>query len=252
MRAAVLDFRDVRSLPRGVRPKRTSLRCRRSASHRRSLIGQGPPSQRQNSANARQIGLYRAAVPSRLYITVNARLRALDRGARYGDPLQAALETLAPGSEITGAGSLLTPDREPLFSDIDLDITGDADAAVNLAVATLEAAGAPKGSRAQLDQRDPITFGVTEGLAIYLNGADLPAEVYATNDVNDLIAALLSSLGGEGQMQSYWEGARDTALYFYGPSAARMNELIAESLRRLPLAQGCRLVRLPLALPSRG
>jgi hypothetical protein len=47
-----------------------------------------------------------------------------------------------------------------------------------------------------------VAFGVTEGLAVYLNGTDLPHEVYATSDVSDLIAALLGHLGAEGDMQS--------------------------------------------------
>jgi hypothetical protein len=43
--------------------------------------------------------------------------------------------------------------------------------------------------------------------------------MYATSRVNDLIAALLERFGAEGDMQSYWEGPRETALYFYGSSA---------------------------------
>ena len=188
----------------------------------------------------------------RLWITINARLRPLDRGGRYENPLQSALDARLPGSKVTGAGTSLTADREPAFSDIDLDIEGDRATALQLAIATLEAAGAPKGSRARLDGDEPVTFGVTEGLAVYLNGTDLPAEVYATNDVNHLVAALLDSLGSEGQMQSYWQGPRETALYLYGPSASHMNHLIAGVLPRFPLAQGCRVVALPLNLPSPG
>lgn len=191
-------------------------------------------------------------MPSRLWITINARLRPLDRSDRFEDPLQAALDARVPGSKVTGAGTSLTADREPAFSDIDLDIEGDAGAALRLVIATLEANGAPKGSRARLGDSEPVAFGVTEGLAVYLNGTDLPDDVYATNDVNDLVSALLDSLGGEGQMQSYWQGPRETALYLYGPSASRMNDLIADVLTHFPLAQGCRVVPLPLELPSRG
>jgi hypothetical protein len=87
--------------------------------------------------------------------------------------------------------------------------------------------------------------------AVYLNGTDLPDEVYASGDVNDLIAALLEGLGAEGDMQSYWEGPRETGLYLYGASAARMNQMIAPVLARFPLAQHCRVVPLGLTLPSR-
>jgi hypothetical protein len=52
-------------------------------------------------------------------------------------------------------------------------------------------------------------------------------------------------------MQSWWKGPRETALYLYGPSAARMAELIADVLARFPLAQRCRVVPLELTLPSK-
>lgn len=192
------------------------------------------------------------AVPTRLWISLNARLRPLDRGDRYEDPLQDVLDKQAPGSEVSGAGTLLTADREPTVSDIDLIVEGDPEAVLDLTIATLESAGAPKGSQVRLDEREPVTFGVTEGLAVYLNGTDLPDEVYGSNDVNDLVAALLASLGDQGHMQSYWQGPRETALYLYGPSSARMTELISDVLPRYPLAQRCRVVPLPLTLPARG
>ncbi|MEV4510320.1 hypothetical protein AB0K00_15300 [Dactylosporangium sp. NPDC049525] len=190
-------------------------------------------------------------MPSRLWITINARLRPLDRGERYEDPLEEALDAKAPGSHIGGGGTLLSAEGEPTVSDVDLDVAGDAGAVLALTIATLEAAGVPKGSKVRLDDDEPITFGVTEGLAVYLNGTDLPGEVYERNDVNDLIAALLDALGTEGELQSYWEGPQETALYLYGPSAGRMSELIAGVLERFPLAQRCRVVPLPTTLPDR-
>jgi hypothetical protein len=66
--------------------------------------------------------------------------------------------------------------------------------------------------------------------------------VYAASDVNDPMAALPGRLGTQGDMQSWWEGPRETALYLYGPSAARMSGLIAGVLARFPLAQRCRVV----------
>jgi hypothetical protein len=191
-------------------------------------------------------------VPSRLWITINARLRPLDRGERYEDPLEEALDAKAPGCQLGGGGTLLSAEGEPTASDVDLDVTGDARAVLALTIATLEAAGIPKGSTIRLDDEEPVTFGVTEGLAVYLNGTDLPDEVYADNDVNDLIAALLDALGDEGELQSYWEGPRETALYLYGPSATRMGELIAGVLDGFPLAQRCRVVPLPTTPPTRG
>ncbi len=190
-------------------------------------------------------------MPSRLSITLNARLRPLDRGNRYEDPLQKTLDATAPGSRITGGGTLLTADHEPAYSDIDLDVEGDAEMVLRLAIATLEEAGAPKGSRARLDDAEPVPFGTAEGLAVYLNGTDLPDQTYATSNINDLIAALLERLGADGHMQSWWQGPRETALYLYGPSASRIADAIAEVLTRFPLAERCRVVPLELVLPHR-
>ena len=157
---------------------------------------------------------------------------------------------MPPGGEITGGGTLRTAEREPAHRDIDLDVVGAAEAVLRLAIATLEAAGAPKGSRARLDDVGPVTFGITEGLAIYLNGIDLPAEVYATSDVNDLIDALHHRLD-DGRMHSFWQGPRETALYLYGTSVARMSELVVDILAHLPLVQDSRIVPLPHTLPPR-
>ncbi|XVV10673.1 hypothetical protein ACQP2X_38405 [Actinoplanes sp. CA-131856] len=180
----------------------------------------------------------------RLLITLNARLRPLDRGDRYEDPLQEVLEAKMPGCVIDGGGTLLIAEREPASCDIDLTVADDAAAALTLVIGTLEAAGAPKGSTARLDDAEPVVFGVTEGLGVYLNGTDLPDEVYRTNDINDLVGAVIAAIGDEGDLQSYWEGPAETALYLYGGSAARMIDLLAGLPERFPLAQRWRLVPL--------
>jgi hypothetical protein len=124
---------------------------------------------------------------SHVWITLNARLRPLDRGDRYEDPLREAIEAAVPGSQVSGGGTLLSAEREPLVSDIDLDVPGDAREVIGLVTGVLEAAGAPKGSQARLEAGETVPFGVTEGVAVYLNGTDLPAHVYASSDINDLI-----------------------------------------------------------------
>jgi hypothetical protein len=116
----------------------------------------------------------------RMWITLNARLRPLTVPPATRSPLQELLDATAPGSRVTGAYTPLTAEREPVVSDIDLDIEGDAREVLERVTAALEAAGAPKGSRARPDDGDPVTFDATEGLALYLNGTDLPDEVYAT------------------------------------------------------------------------
>jgi hypothetical protein len=179
-----------------------------------------------------------------LSVRLNARLRPLDRGERYEDPLQGVLDARAPGSQVTGGGTMLGRDGEPAWSDIDVDLQGDPDRGLALVIDTLQGFGAPKGSTARLAGGSAVPFGSTEGLGVYLNGTDLPGEVYASSDVNELIGQLLDRLGDQGAMQSYWQGQRETALYLYGPSADRMRGLIREVLDAHPLAERSRLVDL--------
>ena len=59
-----------------------------------------------------------------------------------------------------------------------------------------------------------------------------------------LSAAWTASLAGAGELYSYWEGPTETALYYYGPSASRIRELIGDVLSTHPLAQLSRVEQL--------
>jgi hypothetical protein len=183
-------------------------------------------------------------VPTYLTIKLNSRLRPLDRGDVFEDPLQEVLDKHAPGTVISGGGTLLGPDGEPTQSDVEIDLEGDPQAGLKTVIEALESLGAPKGSTASLGEADPVAFGRYEGLGLYLNGSDLPDNVYIDNDVNELIGTLVERLGADGAMHSYWEGPRETALYLYGPSAQRMRELIADVVDSHPLAHQSRLTDL--------
>ena len=84
-------------------------------------------------------------------------------------------------------------------------------------------------------------FGLWEGLAIYLNGTDLDPEVYANNDVNELIEQLQKAAEGIGRFDSYWQGGEETALYFYGESFAGMKSVLAPVMDGHPLCQKSRV-----------
>jgi len=185
-----------------------------------------------------------------IYVTLNARLRPLDRGERFEDPLLELLEEKVKDIEVIGGGTLLDANREPANCDLDLSFTDDPARTLRLVIETLEKLGAPVGSSAQFSDEDAakVMFGSTEGVGVYLNGTDLPDEVYRTSDINELIERLADALGDAGEMFSYWEGPTETALYYYGASAAVMRERMAAVLASHPLAQRCRVVALT---PSR-
>lgn len=83
-----------------------------------------------------------------------------------------------------------------------------------------------------------------EGLGLYINGTDLAPEVYRDNDINELIDTLMDQIKPHGEMQGFWQGPRETALYFYGESAQQMQAAMAEVIAVHPLCQQSRLVQI--------
>lgn len=171
-----------------------------------------------------------------LYLNLKEPLQPVDRGGIYEDPLQEVLDARAPGSAVVGGGTAQGPDGSPTDSDIEVEVVGDPAEVMALVIDVLEFYGAPKGCTARLNDGEPVSFGRAEGLELALNGYDLPAEVYQANDVNELLARIGQALGTEGRMHSHWVGPKYTSIYFYGPSADRLRELVEPITSVHPLA----------------
>jgi hypothetical protein len=132
------------------------------------------------------------------------------------------------------------------YVDVAVELT-DAGRGIPFLIATLEALGAPKGSKLRIAEGGggsvrEIPFGKAEGVGVYLDGVNLPDDVYATSDVNVVIEELDRRLDGVGGMQGYWQGPTETALYFYGRDAEEMKRLMADFLAVYPLCAGARVV----------
>lgn len=178
-----------------------------------------------------------------MLVTLNARLQPFDRGTHFEDPLDEALQRAGCG-RVTGGGSSLGQDGID-SCDLEIDIAGSPAEAERMVIEQLEALGAPKGSvlRVEPEGRER-RFGSAEGLAVFLNGTDLPAEVYATSDVNFVVSELARLLGDEGRVLSHWEGRNETALFLYGASFEAMQAKIEPFLASYPLCQRARVVRI--------
>jgi len=181
--------------------------------------------------------------PISAYAQLNARIMPLDRGERYEDPLAEALAENGFAA-ITGGGTMQSKEGEIEYCGIDLDLF-DVPKGVPFICDFLTHRGAPRGSKLQYEtdgQKIEVPFGMAEGLAIYLNGTDLPDEVYRVCDVNDVYDEINRLLGDRGAIQGHWQGPRVTALYLYGNSADEMRSLIAGYLAEYPLCQRARVV----------
>jgi hypothetical protein len=180
-----------------------------------------------------------------LLVHLNARMQPMHRGDIFEDPLEDHLAARGLSASVVGGGTMLAADGEPESCDVEVEVAQGSglDEVVAAITSFLESRNVPRGSNVQDENgRVLAAFGVVEGLALYLNGTELPAEVYANSDVNELIEAIHVALGPSGAMLSYWEGPRDTVLYLYGPNAEAMRTRLTPLLAERPDAQLSRLV----------
>lgn len=189
--------------------------------------------------------LFARKAPRRPVVVVrlNARLQPLDRGAAFGDAVDVWLTEIGFG-EVTGGGTAFTPGEG--VSSCDLEIEADAVTPEFLAALAekLDALGAPVGSKLILDNGGEIPIGVVEGLAVHVNGTDLPDTVYESCSLEDLRALLDAALSGRGRVLSDHHGATESSLYLYGDSAAQMQTAIADVLASYPLCERARLEKI--------
>jgi hypothetical protein len=171
-------------------------------------------------------------------------LNQISRAMRYEVPLSAVLNSHRMGT-ITGVAAAMNRELEIEYFVYEM-ILSDLDKAVDTVKLTLEEAGAPSGSEIRFkrgDLEEVVIFGRKEGLAIYLDGINLPDKVYDTcssQGLADLIVDALDSVGAE--IRGSWVGRSETSIYMYGPDAESMFTHIEPILATYPLCQNARVV----------
>ena len=174
-----------------------------------------------------------------LTLQLNARLRPLDRGDIYEDPINAMLEEFCLG-ETTGGGTSVGGNNEVAYCDIEISISENTPYNLEKLELICNNIGIPKGSFLRsADFKKPI--GTLEGLVLYMNGTELADEVYENYDINVVIEKIDELLDSKGAMYSYNENLNDTALYYYGDSYEEMKGSIQSFLDEYPLCQKSRV-----------
>jgi hypothetical protein len=188
--------------------------------------------------------IFRKKKPSIIVATLNARLQPIHR-ADIEDALDDAMAKHGHGVRVVGGGTLMADNGEVSECDIEIELDTLSDALIDTVARTLEAMLAPKGSRIFVpDQGRQIDFGVQEGLALYLNGTDLPDDVYENHDSNHVYAECQRLLEGIGDVSSHWQGPTETALYMYGTGFEAMRDRIMPFVESYPVCQKCRIVQI--------
>lgn len=189
-----------------------------------------------------------AAADNRISATVefNHKIGPIQRGDVYEDPLTEHLKRLGTG-EVDGGGTMQNKDGEIAFCDVHMFLQ-PSETIIPSVIQFLEQRGAPKGSKLKVysgdDIQQEISFGAREGFGVYLDGVNLPDEVYRDCDSNFVVSELDRLLNGHGSVESHWQGPTETALYVYGDSISVMKPLIADLLASYPLCRGARVVDL--------
>jgi hypothetical protein len=168
-------------------------------------------------------------------------IEPIDRGNRYEDPLQAALDAANAG-QITGGGSQLNEDGSIDYADIEIELA-NLDGALRTVREVLEKSGAPERSEL-IDAKDARVlqeFGTHQCLAIYLDGTSLPDEVYADLDF-DAVVEEMGAAAGPDSYHGFCQGAEETGLFYFGSDADAMFARVEPVLRKLPIGQNARVV----------
>ncbi|MFC5472313.1 hypothetical protein ACFPPD_26875 [Cohnella suwonensis] len=181
-----------------------------------------------------------------IVIQLNDKIMPIDRGEYYEDPLDEFLQANNYG-EVIGGGTMQAQSGEIVFCNIEFLIytENNEQTICEDIIQMLENLGAPKGSHVTIERtNEKIIFGKKEGLGIYLDGINLPDNVYAECDSNFVLAEISRLVGFDGEVQRYWQGNTETALYFYGGSFEEMNNAISEFISTYPLCQNARITRI--------
>ena len=183
------------------------------------------------------------AAEQHVIVQLNCRIQPMDRSEFFEDPLEEKLQAEGLGT-ITGGGTLQKKTGEIEHCDLEIQVPSSSTEVTHRIIALLHDLGAPKGSTLHVeDSGTEIPFGRTEGLAIYLNGTDLPDEIYASCDSNVVHEELGRLVAPGGRVLSYWQGPTETAFYLYGESFAAMQKAIESFVSSYPLCQKARVER---------
>ncbi len=188
----------------------------------------------------------KASAPEGVFVVaqLNAKLQPLDRAEQFEEPLNKILSELGLG-EVTGGGTMLLPDHAGIvYCDVEVLLPEVTPETLELMMQQLEELGAPKGSLLKIDGREDMEFGTLDGLALHLNGTDLPDEVYETSDINEVIETCDALLEEIGAFRGHWEGATETSLFFYGERFGLMKAALEDFIATEPLCQKARIEKI--------
>jgi len=180
-----------------------------------------------------------------IVVQLNDKVIPVDKRTVYMDPLIELLSEKNYG-EIAGGGTVKELPGEIVFCDIQIKLFDQInDLMIEDIIHCLENCGAPKGSKLIIEKiEQEIPFGLTEGIAVYIDAENLQKESYKEYDVDFVQSEILRLTQITQKTDRYWEGETTTGLYFYGQSYEKMKGEITHFINTYPLCQGARIAQI--------
>lgn len=176
---------------------------------------------------------------------VNERLQPEHRISYYEEHLQGIFKKEKVGN-VVGGNSVFFKEGGIASCEVNIDCYEDK---INRLLELLHYIPMAKGSKltvlngeGKVDREYPL--GELEGMGLYLNGVDLPAEVYKNCDINFVVDEVFRLLETPPILYSYWQGSTETALYFYSASFTSMFSKIKTLISTYPLCQKSRVTQI--------
>jgi hypothetical protein len=178
-----------------------------------------------------------------LVVTINDKVMPVLRGEIYADPLHQFLKENQYG-EVSGGGTRQLPSGEIENCEIEISLERDNidDALVKEIIKQLEKCGAPKGSFLFVENTgDVISFGVNEGIGIYIDSINQQDDVYKNIDAKALANEIIQIANLESSIIRSWQGKTEIGYYFYGKSFENIRNSIETIIQSNPVYKTVRL-----------
>jgi hypothetical protein len=188
-------------------------------------------------------GIFKKKSPGHITITLNAKLQPMHR-ADLEDAFDEICQKHGIEAEVVGGGTLQEENGEVKECDIEIALKDLNEKTIETVKGLFESMLAPKGSYMSIEGQGKVSFGKHEGLGLYLNGSDLPEEIYKSCDSNFVYQECERLLEGIATVDSHWQGPTETAIYMYGKNFKKIERAIKPLIESYPLCQKCRVVRI--------
>jgi len=182
------------------------------------------------------------------YSNIEVRLPVRIDGGRVGPifagPLARALTEAGLGT-VSGHRLALNDAGEVVGVGLSVRLVSKAGRALDRVMSELERLDAPRGSVLVLESdAQPITFGASDGLGLYLSRSVLRAIDDSPTAHLDVVAECIDAFGDMATYQGSAFLEKHVALYFYGTNFNKMSNALAYVLATIPACRDAETRRL--------